>query len=513
MRARWLSRDRPAVVTFMAAWMMLFALSAAWAIATPMAGTPDEPSHIIKAAAVVRGELVGEPTELPAWTRVDVPSSVSSAQGWARCFEGKPDTPASCAPSFGSGRQLASAETSAGLYNPTYYALVGWPSLVFDGARQVVVGMRLTSALLVSGLLAVTLMALRSFGRPRLATIGLFAAATPMTFFLAGSVNPNAVEIAGVAAALAILAAMTLRAREAPVPRRALVLLAIAASLAANARAISPLWLGLIVVIVIATTPPRVLLALFRQVRVWATAVVVMLATAAAALWTVSTSTLSHMGTFAGAGTVGPARGFFEMLLDRSFDPGLVAYFGHLDTLAPSFVYVVWSALALSVAGAGLAFLRGRERWALIVLIGVFLLVPPLVQAASVTNSGYIWQGRYTLVAYVAVLVYATAALASRAPRHTWSIDPSAETRLFWIVTSLVAIGHGWSIAQMLRRYAAGVSFDWIDVLRSPAWLPTLGIPVWPALTVVAVVGFAWLGSARSSRADDHASCLRTEVR
>lgn len=497
-------------MTFVGAWLMLFAISAAWAVATPMAGTPDEPSHIIKAAAVVRGEFVGEPTDLAAWTRVDVPASVATAQGWARCFEGKPDTPASCAPSFGSGRDLASAETSAGLYNPVYYALVGWPSLVFDGARQVVLGMRLTGALIVSGLLAAALMALRSFGRPQLATVGFFAAATPMLFFLGGSVNPNAVEVAGTATVLAVLAAVTLRPPSASVPAGALVALVVGGSLAANARAISPLWLGLVVVIVLATTAPERLRLLFRQVRVWVAVAAVLVATGGAAAWTLSTSTLSHMGRFDGAGSVGPVRGFFEMLLDRSFDPGLVAYFGHLDTLAPSFVYVVWSALALGVALAGLAVLRGRHRVALIALVAVFFLVPPLVQAASVTNSGYIWQGRYTLVAYVALLFYATAALAARPTGEGWFLERSSQTRLFWIITSLVAIGHGWSLAQAVRRYAAGVSTDWIDVLRAPAWLPSLGLPIWPAVVILSALALGWIATRRS--VDDRAGLLERDT-
>ena len=34
-------------------------LPTAWTVATPLMGAPDEPAHVIKAAAVVRGEMAG----------------------------------------------------------------------------------------------------------------------------------------------------------------------------------------------------------------------------------------------------------------------------------------------------------------------------------------------------------------------------------------------------------------------------------------------------------------------
>jgi len=47
--------------------ILLFALAAACSVATPLMASPDEPSHVVKAAAVVRGQWSGalgsEPTD------------------------------------------------------------------------------------------------------------------------------------------------------------------------------------------------------------------------------------------------------------------------------------------------------------------------------------------------------------------------------------------------------------------------------------------------------------------
>ena len=46
---------------FWSSFALFFALFAVWTLANPLTAAPDEPSHATKAAAVVRGEWVGEP--------------------------------------------------------------------------------------------------------------------------------------------------------------------------------------------------------------------------------------------------------------------------------------------------------------------------------------------------------------------------------------------------------------------------------------------------------------------
>ncbi|MGG7509603.1 DUF2142 domain-containing protein [Plantibacter sp. YIM 135249] len=486
-------------------WAGLFLLSAVWAISTPIGASPDEPSHIIKAAAVVQGQPIGEATDLPAWTSVHVPRSIADAQSWPQCYGFQTTVPASCSNTTGSGLELTDARTSAGLYNPMYYALVGWPSLILPEAKQVVFGMRLVSAALTSALLAIVFTALLTFRRPALTTIGFLAAATPMVFFLSGSVNPNSLEIAGSAAVLALLLKVTLG----PEPDRgfgwSMAGVAVAGALTVNARSISPVWLFLFILVVLVTTPWPRLRSVFSRWQTWTAVGIVGLATVAAAGWIAATNTLGHLGTFAGAGTVGPVRGFFTMLLDRSFDPGIVGVYGWLDTWNPAFVYVLWSALAVGLALAAAATLRGRLLVGYLLMLAIVFLGPALIQAASVTNSGYIWQGRYTLVAYSAVLVFTVVAVSVRPKQDDIRVSRAVVERTYWIIGALVILGHVGGVASAIRRYATGSTVDWIDMIRSPLWLPPLGFWPWVILTVLASGLLVVLGAPRRGRGEPEA--------
>ena len=57
---------------WLTAFLAFFALSAAWALATPLTAAPDEPFHMVKAAATVRGQLHGSPGARPGRGLVSV---------------------------------------------------------------------------------------------------------------------------------------------------------------------------------------------------------------------------------------------------------------------------------------------------------------------------------------------------------------------------------------------------------------------------------------------------------
>ena len=61
MRRRLAAGLRPATWSPLRVWIVaflaFFSLTAAWALASPLTAVPDEPSHMIKAAATVRGQL------------------------------------------------------------------------------------------------------------------------------------------------------------------------------------------------------------------------------------------------------------------------------------------------------------------------------------------------------------------------------------------------------------------------------------------------------------------------
>jgi hypothetical protein len=479
--ARGLSRlGSSRALMFLALWAATAALGLAWAFSTPMVASPDEPAHIFKAAAVVLGEWIGEPTERPGFTEVRVPSGVAAA--WSlTCTAYDESVPASCQGPFPSGSDLLAVQTSAGLYNPMYYALVGWPTLLTDDPSVAIYAMRALTALLCGFFFAIAGTTLLSIAGPLLGLLAYLAILTPTTVFLAGSVNPNALEISAAAALLAVLLALV-RRPDSDIPRSHLVLVAISGVVLANTRGLSPLWMALIAVIAIIAARPGRLGELLRSWRVWLTLAVLAIGVGLAGLWLVVSNSLGNMGTFEGAGSVSPVRAFVVMLLERSTDEGLVALFGWLDTHGPSIAYALWSFLALAIVFAAFVVARGRLLGATLVAVTAFFVVPAAVQAASVGTSGYIWQGRYSLAIYAAVIIVAGLAGASAHPNGA----------SFSIVRALVIIGlsaagiSAFTVLWAIRRYALGAGGWWGDLITRPLWLPPLGWWPWPLLALLA---------------------------
>lgn len=485
-------------VTLIVSSLFIFLVSAAWAISTPLGASPDEPAHIIKAASVARGQLIGEMTEAPAVTRVQVPTGLASSTGWP-CFAFDSTKEASCTPAIADGADLVSAKTSAGLYNPTYYAIVGVPSLLTDDTSRAVILMRLAGGLVASFFLAVTFCALLRLGNPMWTGLGFVGALTPMVFFLNGAVNPNALETATGAALLAAL--LVVVDGKSSHERWWLGAAAVSGFLLAQARGLSPLWMAMIALAVLIFIPPARLSVLLKRLDVWITIVVLGAGVGVAGLWIVATGTLGSMGVFPGAGEVGRGEAFMEMLVGRSFDPGIVGVFGWLDTMAPAFDYVLWSFLGLGLVVGALTVARGRSLAAVVVCVGGLMLVPPIVQAASVKSSGYIWQGRYALVAYVVVVLIASVAMAT----SRISAGPPGEripARFIGIVGGLVVIGQFFAMATAIKRYSVGADTSWLDSLReAPLWVPPGGSATWLLVAVLGMSGIIalWAVAVRGS--------------
>lgn len=477
-------------LTFLVLWAATAVAASAWAMSTPMSASPDEPAHIIKAAAVAQGEWLGERSDRSDSVNVEVPRGLASAQDWA-CTAHAPEQPADCLPDVVEDSELTTAGTSAGLYNPVYYSLVGWPSLLTDDARIAVFGMRVVSAVIVSLFFAITMTALLAFRRPLIAGIAYLTVLTPTVLFLAGAVNPNALEVATGAALLSVLL-LLVRGPEVRHPELALTAVAVSGILLANTRGLSPLWMAAIAVIAIAGAPWPRLLALLARPPVWATLAALAAGVGFALWWLLYSGTLGSMGSFAGAGAVTPIRAFVTMLLDRPFDPGMIGLFGWLDTPAPDVTFVLWSFLALGLVLAAAILARGRDFTALFVASAMFFLIPPSMQAASIEASGYIWQGRYTLVAFAAVAVTCAVILMQSAP--VVRVGARARRRALALVAALVTAVQAYTLLFATKRYAVGIDGWWGDFLNAPRWYPPLGPFTWViAITVgVAAISAVW---------------------
>lgn len=91
----------------------------------------------------------------------------------------------------GDPDEVVEGRTSAGNYNPVYYALTGLPSLATSGSAAVY-GMRLVNSLLSCVFLALAFAALSQMRQRKWAMVATVVSVTPVVLFLNGAVNPNA---------------------------------------------------------------------------------------------------------------------------------------------------------------------------------------------------------------------------------------------------------------------------------------------------------------------------------
>ena len=465
-------------------WLLAFVafavVSGTWALTSPTGASPDEPAHIMKAASVVRGQLIGEATDSPPVKSVEVPAGIAYA-AYAICYAHFPETTADCAPAYPADpAEIVDATTSAGLYNPVYYVLVGWPSVVLDG-KAALIGMRLVSALLCSLSFATAIACLSRLRRPVLPVLVAIASVTPTMWFLAGSVNPNGLE-ATVALSFAASYFVVLLGRSSPPSWPMVAVMAASGALLVHIRGLSPLWLGLIVILgVVLVGWPR-FVALLRLPRVLGAVGLVAVSTVFALIWASRTNSVASVGEFPGQGTTFVG-GFVEML-ERTVDYalGMVGSLGWLDTPAP--LYTIYAFLVLAGVLLAVPLLAPGERLpraALALGVALFLLVPPLVQAATVTESGYVWQGRYVLPYFLALAVLAAIVadpVLARASRVVVRRLTAVLVVLFPICTVIAEL-------TFLRRNSVGFSQSWLAMLGDTPWHPPgASTTVWALIVI-----------------------------
>lgn len=493
-------RARPLTVAVVTGVVGLL-LSAVWAIASPIGAGPDEPAHIIKAAAVARGQLVGTGI---GGGRVEIPEYLVATQA-RTCFAFRADATADCARlADHGGTNDATGNTTAGLYNPLYYSLVGLPSLVLSGDTAIY-AMRAMSALLTwffAGLAAYALTLLR---RNSWATIGGLAAATPALVFLGGMVNPNALEVTTTLAAFAGM--LVLVTGTGVLVRTGATIAAAAAAVAVNVRGLSPLWVLVALAVPLLLADGATFRLLIRRPAVIVAGAAVALATAIAVTWTVGTASLvAGLVSAAGApvypGTGShPLRGFVDVLLNTfTYGTQMVGTVGWLDTPPHGAVLFVWIGITAALLACVLLLVRGRQLAVALTLIGSFIVLPAVVQAIYVHDGGYIWQGRYALPLFACAVVGSAVMIGER----VGDAYPVLARRAALLV--LVS----WSAAQLItlgtsvRRYAVGYDASWTSLLTHPKWQPDGGNLTWLALfaavlAAVVLVAFSW--SRTSSRA------------
>ncbi|MFK0193535.1 DUF2142 domain-containing protein [Kitasatospora sp. NPDC090308] len=485
--ADWAVRTRRRL--WLCSFAVFLALAGAWAAATPLAASPDEHAHFIRAAAVARGQF-GGPEVMVEHTVAGVDSEFAETgvrlPGWYaqlphehECYSWQPAVPASCAPKIGSGGPTVQVTTAAGRYHPAYYLYAGLPSLVTDGPTALYL-MRLLSAVLCAALLASAMVTAAEWRSRRPAMTGLLVAATPTALFLAGMVNPSGGEIAAGILVWSAMLAM-LRSPDPLLLNRRLARLGIGGLVLINIRPLGLLWFAGAAVVGLLVHRRGALRPLLRRKALWGWTVLLGTASVGALLW--SRSHPDHSVITLPPWYNSPAvaaKDAFGNSMDYIHQ--MIGWFGWLDTKPTVLTWVVWTA-AIGLL-AVLTVVLGRRRDALsavLVALGI-VLAPPLAQAAQY-HLGPVWQGRYLMPFAVGLPLLCGAVLADR----TASGGPALPwRRLTATVVLPLALANLAAFYWTLRRFGVGTSGSLFN--RHAHWLPPGGWVVWTALYALAAL-------------------------
>lgn len=487
---------------FVLAFLALCALGGSWAVASPLMAVPDEPAHTIHAVGVASGQVLGERTEDGGWTEVVVPEYVAETYD-LRCYAFNAAVSAECQSPVSSDDTSTEATTSAGSYDPLYYAIVGWPTLVLDGEVGLY-AVRGMSVVLNAALLALAFVALMQLRNRSFAVVGFSVAVTPMVLFLVSGVNPNGMEISSAVMLFAWLTLLRQRADEG-VPAHRIALVVVAAVAVANTRSIGILWL--LVILVACMVDAELWRRLLRSVAFWVGAVVIGAGVAFNVVWTLSTASLEVTVPNPGVGTSFPVA--FREMMFVTFEnvQGYVGLLGWLDTPLPPTTVGLWGAAMLVLVLGGLVFGRGRAQWALAVLALAFVLVPAVVQGYGAMDYGFIWQARYVLALVCPLVVAGGVALDTAFPR---ALDHARARVLVGLVLVTLALMHVHAVLFNLKRYVVGLTDGWSKMVTAPEWAPPLGWEPWAV--VVAVTCVVCVGLLLRAVRPDHLEVVQQPV-
>jgi Predicted membrane protein (DUF2142) len=480
-------------------WWWLFACFAAmlvaWAFETPLLAGTDEPSHAIRAEAIVRGQLVGDSLlrigGIPIASYVRVPEAFRHSNR-SDCFELHPNRTPACAPAFRGGQRRVRAITNQYRSPPAYYAVVGVPTLLLPSAAGVYV-MRILGALACAALLASALLSARRLRHGGIVVVAVLAAMTPEAFHLGGLVNANGLEIAAAVCVWSTVAAIVLGPSE-PTPRL-ITRVGVAVVVLILARGLSPLFAVAAVVAVVALGQRDRLLSVLRRADTlrWLLASVVAGVVAAAWLLYIKFQyPLNRPGSGLVHAIDQTPRYLREAVGVFSFRSAGV--FSQQDIGLPGIVYVAW-ALAIGVlVVVALAVSSRRQAAVLLAITAAGFALPVLVEGLSIPPIGVPWVGRHGLPLLAGIpIVAATVVTMNRRPS-----GPPRARRIGIAVLVLVTVGQVVAFGAAVQRWAVGGagSANPIRFLFDPVWSP----PVPSALLLV--VFLAGLGGLTAVAGD-----------
>jgi Predicted membrane protein (DUF2142) len=487
------------------AFVLIFLNMSAWSLATPLFASPDEPTHVVRAVALVRGQLIGNPIpgSLGAYSLVTVPALYAEGNHFP-CYAFKTKVPASCARPLAVNTKSVLTTTYVGHYPPLYYVIVGIPSLLTVSPTGIYL-MRLVSAALCALFVALALMSVIAWSRRPLLLVGVLLAATPMTLFLAGMVNPNALEICAAICVWTSGFILLVERADAP-PRGLLVVVTVSTVVLVLCRSLSPAWAVLIFLCLSSLLGWRRWVKLLRKQSLRVPIAIVTVAFLAAVSWIVAAHALvelpvSKVPANEKSGTlllaiIGNTGGWIRQM---------IGVFGWLDTPAPLATHLVWIAATGFVLLCALGTSRRRGILALLALTAAVLLIPVVIAYREAHSLGIDWQGRYILPLAVGIPILATALITG--------LDAISRFRSRIAVVLCVAIGIGDFAAFITaqRRYATGLPGPLLPL--GGRWRPPLGngvMTLWSLLATALLVGAIAFVVSRPRTNDEAASLQAT---
>lgn len=489
---RW--RTTPWWRLFGAIFAITFGLIAIWSVAVPLLSGPDEQTHTVKAAAVVRGQFVGkcayahDPLEicpksspfsevrLPAFYSILRPGGIPKAmvpRPNVSCFSKRINVPANCliinVPAKYQ-KLFARAWIYDGRYPPLYYVIAGIPSL-FGTGQWAIYLMRLFGAGASALLISAAIFSVLRYSKNRLLLLGIVISATPVVFYLSGVVNSSGLEIASALAFWTMLCVMVRECDGSP-PRALVVLSAFAALTFISTRSLSPFWFVLAILSVVAIANWRTVKKILGRRDVQIAMIAIAVVGLADVFWILYEHSTVVDVSSKNAQALIPSRSTSELTILRTsfhhniyYLPGMIAVFGAFDTYAPHLTFIIWYLLA------GVLFLTAliagdlRRRIVLIVVALGILLLPVIISSSQARHLGYVWSGRDTLPLAVGLPILCASVIG----------EFGVHRLVRWVapvVLVLAWIAQGDAFFGALRRYSVGDAGPRLSFLIHSAWSP-----------------------------------------
>ena len=449
-------RSGPTLTTALLLAALLPTLGLVWALLNPLGAAPDEPNHLLYAAAVVRGDL-GHGL---GGTMLVLPARIARYP-FRECMAFHPTIPvARCAigwePTNGA-REVAVVSKAAG-YPPLYYAIVGWPTLS-GFSSSIWLFMRLLSVMLASLLVGLPIVLTRRV-LPGWAQLAVLLTLAPLVSFLTAVVNPDGAEIAAAIglgiSVIGLQAASRVNSRRDMV--RAVAGVALTSGYLMLSRPFSFLEaLALLTVFALLTRRDvwRKLDAEISWIR-W----VLTIPIACFGLGVLYAFGGHHLGTdaltFGTSGHLNVSHALHKIprwLLET------VGIFGWNDYQIPPFIAFIWLAAIGAFGAVALRSATVRERWIVLINSVVAVIAMP-VATAVIIYSGNLsqFQGRYEWPLVTGIMFTFAIILAERGGQSAdFEIAKHLPKMLIGAV-ALVCIYHAFSWGVTVVRYGAGLA-------------------------------------------------------